>query len=123
MKNDQGFLPNRLNKYAIRKFTVGTASLLIGATLVFGVSNEAQADELAMIKTDEKTDNSDKGEALDVEDIKGVENNNEATNSTESRTTDTEEKFENTELERKQDTTSNEISTIETKMKKNRIKK
>jgi len=118
MKNDQGFLPNRLNKYAIRKFTVGTASLLIGATLVFGVSNEAQADELATIKTDEKTDNSDKGEALDVEDIKGVENNNEATNSTESRTTDTEEKFENTELERKerkQDTTSNEISTIETK--------
>ncbi|SUM53978.1 Ig-like domain-containing protein [Staphylococcus nepalensis] len=115
MKNDQGFLPNRLNKYAIRKFTVGTASLLIGATLVFGVSNEAQADELATIKTDEKTDNSDKWEALDVEDIKGVENNNEATNSTESRTTDTEEKFENTELERKQDTTSNEISTIETK--------
>lgn len=50
MKNDQGFLPNRLNKYAIRKFTVGTASLLIGATLVFGVSNEAQADELATIK-------------------------------------------------------------------------
>ncbi|WP_432202499.1 YSIRK-type signal peptide-containing protein [Staphylococcus warneri] len=25
MKNKQGFLPNKLNKYAIRKFTVGTA--------------------------------------------------------------------------------------------------
>ncbi|WP_070046205.1 YSIRK-type signal peptide-containing protein, partial [Staphylococcus aureus] len=41
------FLPNRLNKYSIRKFTVGTASLLIGATLVFGIGNEAKADEIS----------------------------------------------------------------------------
>ncbi|MDU0452349.1 YSIRK-type signal peptide-containing protein [Staphylococcus chromogenes] len=30
------FLPNRQNKYSIRKFTVGTASILVGAILLFG---------------------------------------------------------------------------------------
>ncbi|WP_368863671.1 YSIRK-type signal peptide-containing protein, partial [Staphylococcus hominis] len=39
------FLSNKLNKYSIRKFTVGTASILVGATLVFGIDNEAQAAE------------------------------------------------------------------------------
>ena len=39
------FLPNRHNKYSIRKFTVGTASILVGATLVFGASEEAHAAE------------------------------------------------------------------------------
>ncbi|WP_435373776.1 Rib/alpha-like domain-containing protein [Staphylococcus nepalensis] len=34
------FLSNRLNKYSIRKFTVGTASILVGASLIFGVANE-----------------------------------------------------------------------------------
>ena len=29
------FLPNKLNKYSIRKFTVGTASILLGSTLIF----------------------------------------------------------------------------------------
>ncbi|PNZ35243.1 Rib/alpha-like domain-containing protein, partial [Staphylococcus lutrae] len=38
------FLPNRQNRYAIRRFSVGTASILVGATLIFGVhSNEASA--------------------------------------------------------------------------------
>ncbi len=46
-KNKLDFLPNKLNKYSIRKFTVGTASLLIGATLVFGIGNEAKADEVS----------------------------------------------------------------------------
>ena len=39
------FIPNRLNKYSIRKFTVGTASILVGATLLFGIGEEAKADE------------------------------------------------------------------------------
>ncbi|MCG1652972.1 YSIRK-type signal peptide-containing protein, partial [Staphylococcus epidermidis] len=49
MKKKKGvkldFIPNRLNKYSIRKFTVGTASLLVGATLLFGIGEEAKADE------------------------------------------------------------------------------
>ncbi|RIM54565.1 YSIRK-type signal peptide-containing protein, partial [Staphylococcus capitis] len=51
------FLPNRLNKYSIRKFTVGTASLLIGATLVFGIGNEAKADEISNTIGQESFDN------------------------------------------------------------------
>ncbi len=39
-------MSNHLNKYSIRKLTVGTASLLIGATLVFGLNKEAKADEI-----------------------------------------------------------------------------
>ncbi|WP_281183368.1 Rib/alpha-like domain-containing protein, partial [Staphylococcus schleiferi] len=40
------FLPNVNNRYSIRKFTVGTASILLGVTLIFGASNdEAKAAE------------------------------------------------------------------------------
>lgn len=49
MKNPKrklDFLPNKMNKYSIRKFSVGTASILVGATLLFGATNdEAKADE------------------------------------------------------------------------------
>ncbi|MGI3316632.1 Rib/alpha-like domain-containing protein [Staphylococcus chromogenes] len=41
------YLPNRANKYSIRKFTVGTTSILIGATLVFGIDHDAKAAETA----------------------------------------------------------------------------
>ncbi|RAK44092.1 hypothetical protein BHU61_09965 [Macrococcus epidermidis] len=37
------FIPNKLNKYSIRKFTVGTASILIGSLLFLG--QDAQAAE------------------------------------------------------------------------------
>ncbi|PNZ30376.1 hypothetical protein CD122_00810, partial [Staphylococcus rostri] len=47
------FLPNKQNKYSIRKFTVGTASILVGATLVFGAYNDAQAEELDSKTTEE----------------------------------------------------------------------
>ncbi|MFF9856780.1 YSIRK-type signal peptide-containing protein, partial [Staphylococcus saprophyticus] len=57
MKNSKkrlDFLPNTLNKYSIRKFTVGTASILVGATLFLGVSNEAEAAEKIDSPTKEK---------------------------------------------------------------------
>ncbi|MET2742480.1 YSIRK-type signal peptide-containing protein [Staphylococcus caprae] len=38
-------MPNRHNKYSIRRFTVGTASILVGATIIFGVDHEAKAAE------------------------------------------------------------------------------
>ena len=34
-----------MNKYSIRRFTVGTASILVGSTLLFGIGNEAHAAE------------------------------------------------------------------------------
>nr|WP_158257381.1 YSIRK-type signal peptide-containing protein [Staphylococcus simulans] len=46
------FLPNKQNKYSIRKFTVGTASILVGATLMFGLSHDAQAAEEQTSSTD-----------------------------------------------------------------------
>ncbi|WP_147614242.1 Ig-like domain-containing protein, partial [Staphylococcus xylosus] len=99
MKNKQGFLSNRLNKYSIRKFTVGTASLLIGATLVMGIGNEAQADELDSITSD-NANTKDKGEALDISDIKGVEDTNSVEHNNEEvekTNTTTQEKTENLE--------------------------
>lgn len=42
----KGMISNRLNKFSIRKYTVGTASILVGTTLIFGLGNqEAKAAE------------------------------------------------------------------------------
>ncbi|WP_078156992.1 lectin-like domain-containing protein, partial [Staphylococcus aureus] len=38
-------LSNKLNKYSIRKFTVGTASILIGSLMYLGTQQEAEAAE------------------------------------------------------------------------------
>ncbi|WP_423242697.1 YSIRK-type signal peptide-containing protein, partial [Staphylococcus capitis] len=47
-----------MNKYSIRKFTVGTASILVGATLIFGSSNdEAKAAESNSNKVDLNVEN------------------------------------------------------------------
>jgi len=53
-------LSNKLNKYSIRKFTVGTASILVGATMMFGVANNnAKAAEENQAKTTTKTSEND----------------------------------------------------------------
>ncbi|HCT8132193.1 TPA: LPXTG-anchored surface protein SasG, partial [Staphylococcus aureus] len=39
------FLSNKLNKYSIRKFTFGTASILIGSLMYLGTQQEAEAAE------------------------------------------------------------------------------
>ncbi|MCD8915871.1 fibrinogen-binding adhesin SdrG C-terminal domain-containing protein, partial [Staphylococcus simulans] len=39
------FDARRQNKYSIRRFTVGTASIIVGATILFGLGNEARAAE------------------------------------------------------------------------------
>ncbi|MCO4332739.1 YSIRK-type signal peptide-containing protein, partial [Staphylococcus hyicus] len=36
----------KVNKYSIRKVSVGVASFIIGSTFLLGLSSEAQADEL-----------------------------------------------------------------------------
>ncbi|MGV3274749.1 SdrD B-like domain-containing protein [Staphylococcus sp. 11261D007BR] len=66
-KND--FISNRLNKFSIRRFTVGTASILVGATLVFGISNDAKAAEEAGAENvnGQSTDSTDAGEALSTD--------------------------------------------------------
>ncbi|NDP30941.1 YSIRK-type signal peptide-containing protein, partial [Staphylococcus aureus] len=43
----KGMVSNRFNKFSIRKYTVGTASILVGTTLIFGLgSQEAKAAEV-----------------------------------------------------------------------------
>lgn len=40
------YLSNKQNKYSIRRFTVGTTSVIVGATILFGIGNhQAQASE------------------------------------------------------------------------------
>ncbi|WP_213407669.1 YSIRK-type signal peptide-containing protein, partial [Staphylococcus pettenkoferi] len=75
MKHKQGFLPNKLNKYAIRKFTVGTASLLIGTTLVFGVGGVARADEIDNATAQSGNSNIDKSEPVDIEELISSDDN------------------------------------------------
>ena len=80
MKKRMDFLPNKLNKYSIRRFTVGTASILVGATLVFGISNnEAQADEKT--STEESTQSNEDTSSQDSVKQKGdVQTSEQATN-------------------------------------------
>ncbi|QTQ07948.1 YSIRK-type signal peptide-containing protein [Macrococcoides canis] len=49
------FLPNKLNKYSIRKFTVGTTSILIGSLLFLGTSTDSQAAETTVESTEAAT--------------------------------------------------------------------
>ncbi|MGS0665578.1 YSIRK-type signal peptide-containing protein, partial [Staphylococcus arlettae] len=91
------FLPNRQNKYSIRKFTVGTASLLIGATLVFGIGNEAKADETSKTTgqasfSDESSENSANGISTQSSELDNASSTEKATteeaSSTEKATTE-----------------------------------
>lgn len=51
----KGMISNRLNKFSIRKYTVGTASILVGTTLIFGLGNqEAKAAETLVQKMQNK---------------------------------------------------------------------
>ncbi|MFO3692013.1 Rib/alpha-like domain-containing protein, partial [Staphylococcus felis] len=65
------FLPNRQNKYSIRKFTVGTASILVGVTLLLGAHNDAQAEEISQKAnaTEENTKENDEDNLNSLENI------------------------------------------------------
>lgn len=71
-------MPNKQNKYSIRRFTVGTASILVGATLFLGIGNEAKADELVNQSSENK-----------VETNQNAEDANELTESPEQETSET----------------------------------
>uniref|UniRef100_UPI000B193AF6 E domain-containing protein n=1 Tax=Staphylococcus haemolyticus TaxID=1283 RepID=UPI000B193AF6 len=79
------FISNKLNKYSIRKFTVGTASILVGATLIFG-----HADDEAKAAEENHMENTS---------LNSIENDNDKNNqkidsSNETATTSTEENTE-----------------------------
>ncbi|SBD33875.1 sdrF protein%2C truncation [Staphylococcus aureus] len=70
------FLSNRLNKYSIRKFTIGTASILVGSTLIFGIgSGEAKADEKVYTNNENGTKSKhEKSEVESAPEAKATEN-------------------------------------------------
>ena len=111
MKNKQGFLPNVLNKYAIRKFTVGTASLLIGATLVFGVGGVARADEIDNATSQNGNSTKDKSEPVDVEELSNSDN---TTNQSEKEKSDKTTNQANENQSLAQETNTTESKTNET---------
>ncbi|MBA8760504.1 YSIRK-type signal peptide-containing protein, partial [Staphylococcus schleiferi subsp. coagulans] len=83
MKKNQlgGLSPNKQNKYSIRKYTVGTASLLIGSTLIFGVhTKDANAAEEVAKQTlsaeENKEESVDQSKELKDEDIPQVNEQN-----------------------------------------------
>ncbi|WP_305807490.1 E domain-containing protein, partial [Staphylococcus hominis] len=79
------FISNKLNKYSIRKFTVGTASILVGATLIFGhADNEAKAAE----------ENHMENTSLNSIENDNDKNNQKIDSSNETATTSTEENTE-----------------------------
>ncbi|MEJ7422041.1 YSIRK-type signal peptide-containing protein, partial [Staphylococcus haemolyticus] len=106
------FLPNINNKYSIRKFTVGTASILVGATLIFGVAHdEAKAAEDT--KTEEGvTSNSNESAQSSSETANtGVETTEQAT--AEQPTTEASSTEESTKEEATTEAPSTEESTKE----------
>ncbi|HHE7486871.1 TPA: SdrD B-like domain-containing protein, partial [Staphylococcus aureus] len=79
----KGMVSNRLNKFSIRKYTVGTASILVGTTLIFGLgSQEAKAAEVTNkeMKEDATSVNNDQvSKKVDTEQLKD-ENINKVAN-------------------------------------------
>ncbi|MDU6689158.1 MAG: MSCRAMM family adhesin SdrG, partial [Staphylococcus epidermidis] len=93
-------MANKSNKYAIRKFTVGTASIVIGATLLFGLGhNEAKAEENTV--QDVKDSNMD-DELSDSNDQSSNEEKNDVINNSQSINTDDDNQI------KKEETNSND---------------
>ena len=98
-KNKASFLPDRKNKYSIRKFTVGTASILVGATLLFGVNTQdAKAAETSTTSTVNAT-TPDKDTNVEVNHADAVVNETAVTTSSETTTPDEIKEAPKTEVE------------------------
>ena len=98
-KNKASFQPDRKNKYSIRKFTVGTASILVGAILLFGVNTQdAKAAETSTTSTVNAT-TPDKDTNVEVNHADAVVNETAVTTSSETRTLDETKEVPKTEVE------------------------
>ncbi|HDB4961335.1 TPA: MSCRAMM family adhesin SdrD, partial [Staphylococcus aureus] len=69
----KGMVSNRLNKFSIRKYTVGTASILVGTTLIFGLGNqEAKAAESTNKELNEATTSASDNQSSDKVDMQQI---------------------------------------------------
>ncbi|WP_049307798.1 SdrD B-like domain-containing protein, partial [Staphylococcus aureus] len=112
----KGMVSNRLNKFSIRKYTVGTASILVGTTLIFDLGNqEAKAAESTNKELNEATtsasDNQSSGKVdmqqLNQEDNTKNDNQKEMVSSQGNETTSNGNK--SIEKESVQSTTGNKV--------------
>ncbi|MFT2142336.1 YSIRK-type signal peptide-containing protein, partial [Mammaliicoccus sciuri] len=110
MKKKKGrkmdFIPNRLNKYSIRKFTVGTASILVGATLLFGIGEEAKANE--------QQNNSAQSQSLNLNEDDRSNEVLEVQSSSEEQTEETPSAEETNKVETEEAPTAEETNKVET---------
>ena len=102
-------LPNKMNKYSIRRFSVGTASILVGTTLLFGIGNEAHAAE------GDQTPNANENVA--DKDVSGTQLKEEAQNNEVTNEEPSKEEAQNNEVTNeepsKEEATSNEVTSEE----------
>ncbi|MHD0396602.1 Rib/alpha-like domain-containing protein [Staphylococcus simulans] len=119
-KRKASFLPDRRNKYSIRKFTVGTASILVGASLLFGIeTQDAQAAEQSTTST-ENAATPDKDTEVEVKDADAVVNETAKPTSSEVVKTDEVQEVSKTKVETPQ-ATENEVSTEKTAPKEEAV--
>lgn len=117
-KQLNNFEEKHRNKYAIRRFSVGTASIIVGATLIFGLGHEAkaaeeittsnQAKDSTSVQPDEPAKNAGTPDAqpANIDNTENQLNNETLKNSIENDTltdnkADTKQQLENTSKEPK----------------------
>ena len=98
MENSKFTEKERRNRYSIRKFSVGTASLLIGATLIFGIGNHTQASEVEHQESNVSDSNKDADTGEDTVDAE-AQSSVESAPATEASSQDVTEAVEAPEAE------------------------
>ncbi|HDA6016548.1 TPA: fibrinogen-binding adhesin SdrG C-terminal domain-containing protein, partial [Staphylococcus aureus] len=115
----KGMISNRLNKFSIRKYTVGTASILVGTTLIFGLGNqEAKAAENTSTenaKQDDATTSDNKEVVSETENNSTTENDSTNPIKKETNTDSQPEAKEESTTSSTQQQQNNVTATTETK--------
>ncbi|HDP6153390.1 TPA: carboxypeptidase regulatory-like domain-containing protein, partial [Staphylococcus aureus] len=116
----KGMVSNRLNKFSIRKYTVGTASILVGTTLVFGIgSQEAKAAESKNTESTNQNKLSGESESetanTNIDESK-IDENKEKVTIDNNKQNNTESKINEEDSSKNQDKISSEISNSKNKI-------
>ncbi|WP_168162126.1 Ig-like domain-containing protein, partial [Nosocomiicoccus sp. HMSC067E10] len=110
------FLPNKLNKYSIRKFTVGTASILIGSLIFLGndasaaEANDNSSNESLNANTETSADEVNNDVSSEVSDEKNEINKDEQTAESLGANTETSVDEENYDISSEVSDEKNEIN-------------
>ncbi|HAR7304380.1 TPA: YSIRK-type signal peptide-containing protein, partial [Staphylococcus aureus] len=115
----KGMISNRLNKFSIRKYTVGTASILVGTTLIFGLGNQeakaAESTSTENAKQDDATTSDNKEVVSETENNSTTENDSTNPIKKETNTDSQPEAKEESTTSSTQQQQNNVTATTETK--------